>query len=314
MARVNRVLDHIGAHLADPLDLQTLSGVAHYSPIHFHCVFQAMTGETLADCVRRLRLEAAAQRLVNRPREPAVQIALDTGFASAEVFSRAFKVHFGMPPNSWRRGGWRAWASRQREDLRKIHQALRNPDQVDASVIPDDAVGRPAGPAQLESPRSMQVRLKTLPASQLAYLRHTGPYGDPAIGRAWERFGIWCAQRDLLPSWRAMIGVSQDNPEITPADKLRYDCCIAVDAGFKPGGEIGVQHFPGGKYACAPFKGTGADIHAAWMELYGQWLPQSDWQADDKPGIKWYGADFAMDPATGVFDCLLCVPVRPLMA
>lgn len=150
------------------------------------------------------------------------------------------------------------------------------------------------------------------PFLRTAYLRHTGPYGDPAIGRTWERFGQWRAQRGLVPPQHEMIGIGQDNPEITPADKLRYDCCVAVGADFKPEGEIGVQDFAGGKYACAPFRGTNADIHATWMNLYGQWLPQSGWQVDDKPGIERYGADLRVDPATGIFDCLLCVPVRPM--
>ena len=157
----------------------------------------------------------------------------------------------------------------------------------------------------------MQVEIKTLPAQRLAYMRHTGPFG-PEIGKTWERFGQWCAQRGLRKPRGETIGISQDNPEITPADKLRYDCCIAVAADFKPEGEVGVQDFAGGKYACVPFKGTGADMHDAWMNMYGQWLPQSGWQADDKPPFEIYGPDFEMDPKTGVFNCELCVPVRPM--
>ncbi|MBW8722874.1 MAG: helix-turn-helix transcriptional regulator, partial [Polaromonas sp.] len=50
VARINRVVDHISANLASTLDLQALADVAYFSPWHFHRVFQAMTGETLADC------------------------------------------------------------------------------------------------------------------------------------------------------------------------------------------------------------------------------------------------------------------------
>lgn len=62
VARINRVVDYIGAHLAEILDLQTLAGVAHFSPWHFHRVFQAVTGETLADCVSRRRPGVAIYR------------------------------------------------------------------------------------------------------------------------------------------------------------------------------------------------------------------------------------------------------------
>lgn len=62
IARIHRVHDRIDAHLAEPLDLAALAAVAHASPWHFHRVLQGMTGEILAECVRRRRLEAGARR------------------------------------------------------------------------------------------------------------------------------------------------------------------------------------------------------------------------------------------------------------
>ena len=75
-ARINRVMDHIDAHLAETLDLQALAGVARFSPFHFHRVFQALTGETLADRVRRRRLEVSAGRLLTQPNATALRIVL----------------------------------------------------------------------------------------------------------------------------------------------------------------------------------------------------------------------------------------------
>ena len=62
--RILRVLTHIQAHLDEPLDLEELARVACFSSFHFHRVFAAMTGETIADHVRRLRLHAQ-ERLQN---------------------------------------------------------------------------------------------------------------------------------------------------------------------------------------------------------------------------------------------------------
>jgi AraC family transcriptional regulator len=66
-ARINRVMDHIDAHLGETLDLRALAVVAGFSPFHFHRLFQGLTGETLADRVRRRRLEVAAGRLLTQP-------------------------------------------------------------------------------------------------------------------------------------------------------------------------------------------------------------------------------------------------------
>lgn len=316
VARINRVVDYIDAHLADTLDLQTLADVAHFSPWHFHRVFQAMTSETLADCVRRHRLEQAAQRLLSSPPQPALHVALDVGFASAEVFTRAFKAHFSVTPTAWRRGAWRAWAEHHQHELSKIHQAQRKQHQAAALIFRNDPFTWPDGPVSAETGNSMQVELKTFPATRLAYMRWTGPYGHPGISHTWERFGAWCAQRGFMQPRRKMYGISQDNPEITPADKCRYDCCVVVEDGFSPQDAatsgVGMQSFAGGRYACARFAGTGADIHVAWTRMYGEWLPQSGWQADDKPGVELYDEDFVMDLATGAFNCWLCVPVRSL--
>jgi AraC family transcriptional regulator len=309
-ARINRVDDHIDAHLADPLDLATLAEVAHFSPWHFHRVFQAFTGETLADRVRRRRLEAAALRLMARPPPSALAVALDVGFGSAAVFTRAFKAHFGVTPTAWRDGGWRDWAARRRGELRKIHQADRNPDQALDALFRDDADSRRE---RRRSPgAAMNVTIKTIPDTRVAYMRHTGPYGSPRIGRLWQRFEAWCRAQGLLDGTHALYGISQDSPDLTPPDKLRYDACIAVDAAFRPAAEVGAQTLRGGPFAGTSFRGTGAEIHGAWMRLYGEWLPASGWQADERPALELYGTAIELDAATGVFACELALPVRAL--
>ena len=100
--RLNRVLDHISAHLADNLTLEELAQVANFSPYHFHRLFSAWMGETLGDYLRRRRVEIAATRLVAQPRVRVLQVALSVGFGSAEAFARAFKTRFGCSPTLWR--------------------------------------------------------------------------------------------------------------------------------------------------------------------------------------------------------------------
>ncbi len=48
--RMHRVLAHIDKQLDQPLDLETLAEVAHFSRFHFHRLFLAWMGETLGDC------------------------------------------------------------------------------------------------------------------------------------------------------------------------------------------------------------------------------------------------------------------------
>jgi AraC family transcriptional regulator len=311
VARIHAVVDHIDAHLAEALDLARLAALAHFSPWHFHRLFQAFTGETLADRVRRRRLEVAASRLLATPPPTALSVALDVGFGSAEAFTRAFKAHFGTTPSDWRGGGHRDWVARRRREMSKLRQPERKPDQaIDELFREDEDARQYRRGVSLEGAGSMQVELKTLPDARVAYMRHTGPYGDPGIGRMWQRFEAWCRTNRLIGPGHALYGVSRDSPDITAPDKCRYDACVTVDDAFRAEGEIGVQAVPGGLYACTPFSGTADHIHGAWMRFYAEWLPNSGYQADDRPAVEAYGDALQLDPKTGVFSCQLCLPVR----
>jgi AraC family transcriptional regulator len=312
IGRINRVLDHIDARLAEPLDLEVLASVANFSPWHFHRVFRAMTGETLAERVRRRRLEVAAGRLLASPAAPASSIALDVGFASPEVFTRAFRAHFGVTPSAWRRGAYRAWAAAHGAQLRKIHQAESNLHQAVAEAFRQDRSLWPTGHVNPTGGSKMDVEVKNLPETRVAYMRNVGPYGGVGIPRTWQRFVAWCDERGLTQPRRTMYGICQDDPDVTPPQKCRYDACIEVDAAFKPEGEVGVQTVAGGRYACAKFAGTSAEVHKAWGRFVGEWMPDSGYQADDRPAIELYDKDFVMDEKTGAFSCRLCMPVRRL--
>ncbi len=315
IARINRVIDHISSHLTEPLDLTTLASIANFSPWHFHRVFQALSGETLAECVRRLRLESAAQLLIRAPRASALSIAMDTGFGSTEVFSRAFKSHFGMTPTAWRRGGVKIWYEERRVDLSKIHQDLRKRHQDGLGALGNDSGHWPRAQQSDYRGELMQVEMKTIPPMRLAYMRHIGPYGHPAIGQMWERFEKWIRVRGIQSPGGEMYGIGHDNPNVTPPEKCRYDACVQIDRSFQLAGDdrnsIGIAEFSGGRYACGSFRGTASTIHAAWMYMYGTWLPSSAYQAADLPSLELYAGDFAVDKKTGEWSCLLCLPIQP---
>lgn len=158
---------------------------------------------------------------------------------------------------------------------------------------------------------AMPVSIQELPDYRVAYLRHIGPYGGPGIPALWEEFTKWSHAQGFMNPPRNMFGISHDNPETTPPDRCRYDACIEVDADFSPSGEISVQTIPGGKYACAEFQGSAADIGPAWKWVCGEWLPQSGYQFDDRLFFEFYPNDINCMPEPGIFVCKICIPVKP---
>jgi len=99
--RLNTVQQYINNHLNEPLNRQTLARVAGFSVPHFHRVFVAHFGESIASYVRRMRLERAGRKL----RMGAIDItavALAAGYETHAAFGKAFKQHFGLSPSEFR--------------------------------------------------------------------------------------------------------------------------------------------------------------------------------------------------------------------
>jgi AraC family transcriptional regulator len=305
--RMNRVLNHIDMHLDQPLELAQLADLAHFSRFHFHRIFQAWTGETLGDYARRRRLEKAAFRLSCTPQESVLETALATGFGSGEAFARAFKLKFGCTPTAWRRDTRQRLAAQALgggQDS-NLDQVLRKLDQTPQHGIGDDDISHPSS-----GDFSLAVNLIDLPAVRVAYHRHIGPYG-PGIGVFWRTtVAPWIQSHGL--DTQTCYGVGYDDPSITPAAKCRYDACVTVPDSFTDAGSADIATLPGGRYACARFKGQPAAIGDAWIWLTRNWLPSSGLQCDDRPCFEMFTPTTAMDAQTGEMCCDICIPVRPL--
>jgi len=287
--RMHAVIEYVDRHLDEELDLATLAGVAHFSEFHFHRLFRALMGEALGDYVRRRRLEIAGVRLRSQERVPVLSIALGVGFGSAEAFTRAFRARFGCSPTEWRK-------SKRDQMARKAGQAVKSPARKDG--------------ASRTKETAMNVRIIERPPVQVAYLRHTGPYG-PEIGRFWmDTVAPWMATNNLFG--RDRFGIGLDDPTVTQPSKCRYDACVASAEGEVLTGNPHHKLIPGGKYAAMAFEGEGAEIGAAWETLLRGWLPKSGLQLDSRPFFEHYPVDGRYDPKSGRFSCDICVPVAKL--
>ena len=99
---VQRMQDHMLAHLTEPVTLLALARAAGYSPCHASRVFREIAGVPPFDYLRSLRMTAAARRLRDGGGR-IVDVALDFTFDSHEGFTRAFSKEFGMPPKEYAR-------------------------------------------------------------------------------------------------------------------------------------------------------------------------------------------------------------------
>ena len=255
-ARLARVLDHIYDHLDEPLDIEKLADIACLSPYHWHRIYHAMYGESLATTVRRLRLHRAAGFLANGTM-PIAEIAERSGYSSLQSFTRTFSAVFGMPPAQYRNAG--------------THTRFR----------PSFAI-----PGESEM-LNHDVAIRDIEGFDLLTIDHIGPYMQ--IGKAFDALMGWLAPRGLLSGEMRMIGLYYDDPAIVSEDELRSKAGVwlprAVDVS---GGPVHVTSVSGGKYAVLRHKGPYADMAAAYQWLYGEWLVNSDYEAADAPVFEEY--------------------------
>lgn len=180
--RTNAAIDWIVSHLADTIDLKTVADVAGFSAFHFHRIFRSLTGETLNQFVKRVRLERALYLMSHVPGRSLTDVALDCGFTSSSDFSRSFRKRFGSPPSTF--------------DLEEFRTARRTQfEETMASFENGPHLPRlPAG----ENPDGFSVAILDLPPRTVAYIRVLNPYQTPdGVTGACQRLIAWAAKRGL---------------------------------------------------------------------------------------------------------------------
>ena len=297
--RINRVVDYIDAHLEDEHSLEKLSEVAHFSPYHFHRIFRALTGETINNYVKRIRLQRAGSMLISDFYRPVSEVAALCGFNSTAVFCRAFRDHFGKSTGEFRE-------SHKKQDS-KNGQLQSNKDQfnTDATMYFSDEFMNLNRNLNMET----NIAVKDMPAMDLIYCRHVGPFNQ--IGEAYEKLMKWAGPRGLLrfPETKTLT-VYHDDPKVVDPEKVRQSACITVDAEAKPEGEFGKMHLPGSKCAVGSFKVKPQQFGEAW-DAVCRWLADSGYQPSDGLPFEYYPEEHEPGPEP-IFTVDICVPVKPL--
>lgn len=253
--RLSRVTAYIHDHLAEELDLNRLAEVAHLSPFHWHRVYQALYGESIATTVRRLRLSRGSGYLANTGLSVA-QVARKCGYPNAQSFTRAFTVAYGLSPTRYRAKG--------------AHVAFRQ------ALVHGDA-----GAA------AYAVEVRWVDAVPLAGMAHRGPYMQ--VGKAFEVAYTRMAAQGLARPDMRWLAVYYDDPFAVPEAQLQSRAGLSLPpTGGVP--QPPLEPFTLGGSWCAVLRHQGpyATMRSAYQWLYGQWLVQSGYEAADCPVFEEY--------------------------
>ncbi|MEL7114134.1 MAG: AraC family transcriptional regulator [Pseudomonadota bacterium] len=271
--RLLRVIDYIHDNPAGDLSLDRLADVAAMSRFHWHRVFHAMTGETCAAAVRRIRTYRAAAWLVQTD-WPIAKVAKRAGYPNAQSFHRVFTDGFGLTPGAFRKRGELPprWGS-QKQGLYPVYP----------------------------------IEINEQPARRLAAIPHRGAYTE--IGKCFEQLGAMFTSRALWPHAQGMVGVYYDDPDAVAEADLQSQAGVVVDEAAPMDAPLEEVRLPEGRYAVMHYKGPYSGLAAAYRHLYGAWLPQSGEELGDHPPIEVYlNAPTEVAPEDLLTD--VCVPLK----
>ncbi|WP_459616336.1 AraC family transcriptional regulator [Bordetella sp. 2513F-2] len=259
--RLLPVLDWLAQHPDASPDLYRLAELACLSPYHFHRVYRALMGETVAATAQRMRMARASAALA-RNQGTLEQVASRAGYASIAAFNRAFGSAFGVPP-----GRYRAQRS---------------------------------SPRVLQEPAMYPIHIEHFPGLTLAALPHRGDYQaiGQAFDRLLMLAAAAGLQQPGIEA--RSIGVYYDDPAQVPVTQLRAHAGMAMPAGQTAAAGLETLHIPAMRCAVLAYTGPYSDLESAYAWLFGTWLPASGETPGDFPVFEEYVDDPRHTPAASL--------------
>jgi len=251
--RIRRVIDYMEAHLEGDLSVERLSEISGLSKYHFHRVFSAHTGTTVAKLARELRLKRATWQLAFSKEKKVIEIALGAGFSNPETFCRAFRSLHEQSPSEFRASPkWRDWTKVLSTPKRDLEI------QVNPKVV-------------------------IFSSTSVAVLEHRAPPSE--VMSTVSKFTEWRQESGSSPERDCRsFGIIYDDPDSTPPAEFKFDFCGELRGPLRENSSCVVEKcIPTGRCAVVRHEGTLNTIGPVVRKMYSSWLPESGETLRDFP-------------------------------
>jgi AraC family transcriptional regulator len=278
-----RAVDHIDANLAEQLSADLLAERAVMSRHHFHRMFRAYFGTTVAGYVTWRRLQRACELLAANS-ESMLDIALQVGYESAQALAKAMRRELDTTPTAVRAGAEPAWQrlfDRRPAPFPNGEDAMLKPQMVDCPELHVlAAIGR-------------------------------GMQNGDMSGAAERGFGelmAALAKEGLMPRFGTCLALFPDEPQGKDDQQARMLCGAVFDYSLeaRQGSSVqpaltltGTLHWvrqPAGRYAAFTHIGPYSGLHDTWAEIYRDWLPATGYALRDVAPFEHYVNDASSTP------------------
>lgn len=299
-ALIARAIAWVDTHLDQPLSAAVLADRAAMSRHHFHRVFAACVGCSVADFVLRRRLQRACALLVSGD-EPVLDVALSVGYDSAQSLAKAMRRELDTTPTKVRAGDEVAWSR-----------------LFEPGIAPPRHATRP-------DPMISPVRHATLPDGITALTATArGMVGGSLTRAAAQAFGELATavtQAGHFGAIRSCIAQCPDEPKGPDDPDCRYvggaifGYVMADGSGAcaRPAvpltGSLAWADLSPGAYAVFLHRGAYEGLGRTWTEIYRDWVPANMTRLRDAPPLELTLNDVRFTPSDQLLT-EIWIPVR----
>ena len=100
---INVTEDYIEQHLSEKITLEKLASHLNISKYYYHHLFSQNSNETLTKFITRIKMERSAIFMIVCKNISITQIAYQYGYSDSSSYSKAFKRHFKISPQEYRK-------------------------------------------------------------------------------------------------------------------------------------------------------------------------------------------------------------------
>ena len=269
LACVLEAIRYIEKNLDEDIKTADVAQEVAFSMYHFHRIFLAVVGHTVAGYIRRRRLTNAAFELVETDRK-IIDIALDYWFETPESFARAFKRMYGITPGQYRK--------------QRPHSAYLHQTKIDEKFL-----------RHLNGGITMEPRIAHMDGIRIVGMKYYGENKNNEIPRLWEQFIPRINEIGNHRGLDVYYGICYPIEDSAEKGEFEYIASIGVnDLDEIPEGMVG-RTIPGQNYAIFTHKGSLKRLAETYKYIYGTWHPKSGYELLKAPDFEYYDKRFDPD-------------------
>jgi AraC family transcriptional regulator len=260
---LNRLVDHVEAHLSETLDVSALATSIGTTEYHLRRMFSSLTGMSLAEYVRRRRMTVAAADIVDG--RPLLEITVAYGYGSTEAFGRAFRAVHGVTPAGVRRSG----GPLSSQPHLRFRLSIEGKTPMETRIV-----DRPAFALIGHSVRVPLIFDGVNPHVQ-SHITSLPP----------EEHGRLKGLSTTEPTGLLQISADVD-PDSTEGSVLTYMHGVALDVTDSRPDDLDVIEVPAGQWVV--FRATGpypSVLQSLWASTATDWFPSNPWRLRPGPSI-----------------------------